>query len=136
MPLQEDLADFMRQADIFILPSFYEGLPTIVLEAMACGLRTVVSQLPALHGLLESTLNSTGMIEYVPLPQLINQDQPVEADLPQFNQQLQLAIEKQIQRIQSNNPIASSTWEAIQAFSWPQLVQKEAKVLEEILSYR
>lgn len=136
MPLQEDLADFMRQADIFILPSFYEGLPTIVLEAMACGLRTVVSQLPALHGLLESSLNSTGMIEYVPLPQLINQDQPVEADLPQFNQQLQLAIEKQIKRVQSNNPIASSTWEAIQAFSWPQLVQKEAKVLEEILSYR
>jgi glycosyltransferase involved in cell wall biosynthesis len=31
---QQDLAAIMRQSHIFILPSFYEGLPLVVLEAL------------------------------------------------------------------------------------------------------
>ena len=40
------LAEVFRQSDVFALPSFFEGLPLVTMEAMACGCKVVCSQIP------------------------------------------------------------------------------------------
>lgn len=49
---REDVADLLRAADIFCLPSYREGLPRSVIEAMASGLAIVASDIPACRELL------------------------------------------------------------------------------------
>lgn len=42
---RSDIADILNAADIFVFPSFHEGLPVSALEAMACGLPIVCSEI-------------------------------------------------------------------------------------------
>jgi glycosyltransferase involved in cell wall biosynthesis len=44
---REDLLRFLRIADIFVHPSYAEGLPGAMLEAMALGVPVVVSEINA-----------------------------------------------------------------------------------------
>ena len=40
-----DVADFYRMADVFLFPSFREGLPVAVMEAMASGLPVIATKI-------------------------------------------------------------------------------------------
>ena len=52
---RRDVADLCKAADIFVFPSFREGLPVAVMEAMASGLPCVVSKIRGNTDLLENT---------------------------------------------------------------------------------
>lgn len=93
---QEELGEILRDSDIFILPSFYEGLPLVLIEALACGLRVVTTDLPGVRDWIGNKVNSTGVISYVSLPRLKNTDEPVEKDIPIFTEELKYSIEKHI----------------------------------------
>jgi len=43
---QRDLLPWMQAADAFVLPSLWEGLPTVLLEAAACSLPAVATDVP------------------------------------------------------------------------------------------
>lgn len=90
---QRELAAEMNRSDIFVLPSFYEGLPLVLVEAMACGLRAVCTDLPGVRSWLEENVPENGVV-FVEPPQMMNEDEPVEEELPEFEMRLAQAIRK------------------------------------------
>ncbi|HEU5012552.1 MAG TPA: glycosyltransferase family 4 protein [Roseiflexaceae bacterium] len=49
----DDVAPFLRAADAFVLPSYAEGLPVALLEAMACGLPCVGTAIDGTRNVIE-----------------------------------------------------------------------------------
>ena len=49
-----DLADLFRNTKIFVLPSFYEGNPKLILEAMACGCLVVTTKVEGIRSLVST----------------------------------------------------------------------------------
>jgi glycosyltransferase involved in cell wall biosynthesis len=50
---QDDIRRFYAEADVFCLPSFAEGLPVVLLEAMASGVPVVASRITGIPELVE-----------------------------------------------------------------------------------
>lgn len=76
------MAGVMQQAQIFVLPSFYEGLPLVMLEALACGCRLVSTCLPGVEEAFGELPED--IMAMVALPRMHGVDIPVEDDEDQF----------------------------------------------------
>ncbi|MFH1419337.1 MAG: glycosyltransferase family 4 protein, partial [Planctomycetota bacterium] len=96
---QPALAGLMRRCAVFVLPSFYEGLPLVVVEALACGCRVVCTDLPGLRSAFGngpgSGIGATPIpaLDRIPLPRLIGPDVPHTSDLPAFVDRLTAALD-------------------------------------------
>lgn len=56
----DDVADFYQKSDIVVLPSYREGLPKSLLEAAACGLPIVTTDVPGCREVVQH--NKTGLL--------------------------------------------------------------------------
>ena len=122
---QSELGNFFRQGDVFVLPSFYEGLPLVVIEALASGLRVVVSDLPGLRSWLGNEINHSGLISYVPLPGMVKADQPITGELAIFETQLKNSLLAQINRPPADrSAISPKIKQAIAKLSWLGVFEK------------
>lgn len=59
---QEGVRDYLRQSDIFILPSFAEGVPVSLMEAMACGVPVIATYVGGVVELVQD--GETGQVVY------------------------------------------------------------------------
>lgn len=92
---QEQLALEFNQCDIFVLPSFYEGLPLVIMEALACGLQVIATDLPGVRTWMNHNIPNNGII-FVKVPVMNNTDEPRVEELPMYEQLLAEAIKKSI----------------------------------------
>ncbi len=83
---QETLAGLMRRVGICVLPSFYEGLPLVLVEAAACGCRLVVTDLPGIADILAPKIGQ--VLHLLPRPSMAGVDRPEPEALPEFTRRL------------------------------------------------
>lgn len=57
-----DVYNYTQAMDVFLFPSHYEGLPLVLIEAQAAGLKCFSSA-----GAVTEEVNLTGLVEYIPL---------------------------------------------------------------------
>jgi len=111
---QQELGDLFRRSAVFVLPSFYEGLPLVLVEAAACGCHLVATELPGVINQLKPQLGEA--LDLVPLPRLVTIDRPVTEDLSRFVNDLTKAIARSLLQAAPVNPhqsVANSTWQAV-----------------------
>ena len=74
---QPALAELLRRTDIFVLPSYFEGLPLVLIEAMASGAVPVSTDLPGVKDWIGAHVSGSNAV-YVPMPQMKSIDEPAE----------------------------------------------------------
>lgn len=127
---QKELAREMSRSEVFVLPSYYEGLPLVLAEALACGCRVVVNRLPGLQGWLPSDLVDSGWVRLVDMPALASVDDPQPSEIPAYVRRLQEALKAALEG-------PSEPPETIDSFlsdtSWKGVSDKIFQVYEELL---
>lgn len=114
---QRDLAELMARCHVFILPSFYEGLPLVVLEAMASGCRVITTNLPGCREVLSGA--DKDLIRMVPLPEMVNIDQPNPKDIPLFKRKLATAIVEMAEDVRAApSPSIDDIEQVTAPYSW------------------
>lgn len=92
---QPELAKLYNRCDIFALPSFSEGLPLTVIEALACGDRVVMSDLPGIREWLDEYAPGAD-IRYVQLPKMQLVDEADPEELPDYEKRIARALKESI----------------------------------------
>ena len=124
---QEELARLMGQAHLVVLPSFFEGLPLVVLEALACGCRVVTTALPGVEAVLSGC--DTEAILLVPRPRLLGQDRPHPEDEDGFVSDLADAMAGQIFASRERPEIDRRGFsEILKNYSWSQVFARVEQV--------
>ena len=124
---QEEVARLMGQAHLVVLPSFFEGLPLVVLEALACGCRVVTTALPGVEEVLGGY--DTEAILLVDRPRLLGQDTPLKEDEDGFVRDLADALTRQILAARERPEIdRREVGEILEYYSWSQVFARVEQV--------
>ncbi len=129
---QEVLADHMRQCDVFIFPSYYEGMGLIAIEALASGLHLVSNVLPGLREQLGQELIEDPAVCWVELPPLKNLDEIVDDARPGYIDALAGAICSQISCLKAGSGRGYFPFEKIKECSWNGLANRIIRVIESV----
>jgi glycosyltransferase involved in cell wall biosynthesis len=124
---QPRLADIMRQAHIFVLPSLFEGLPLVLLESLASGCRVIANDLPGVVAILGDV--QAEYIRMVETPRLHSLDRPYQEDEEKFEQDWETALGEQISAAQQRPQIDLSVIRnKLAAFSWGGIFRKVERI--------
>lgn len=129
---QKELAKYFRKMDLFVLPSFYEGFPKVLLESLACSCKAIITDLPGVRECLEANCGVSENVQFIPLPKMKSIDQPKEKEIPSFIQNLKTAIKEQLS-IQKNEDILDYAEKVREQFGWEGLFEKYKMIYKEIL---
>ncbi len=126
----KNLAELMRTCHIFVLPSFYEGFPLVLIEAIASGCRIVTTELPAVTEMkCEQTMP---FISTVPLPRLKGPDIPVREDLPLFVENLKASLEEQLY-LSEDELCDREITSLLKYYRWSEVFRRIEQVYEAII---
>ncbi|MGL4913014.1 MAG: glycosyltransferase family 4 protein [Romboutsia sp.] len=100
---QNELSSLFRESHIFVLPSFFEGLPLVVIESLACGCNVVTTDIAGVKDWIGNDINNSGKIAYIDLPKMKSIGVPYEDELLVFEESLSNSLETMISSILNDN---------------------------------
>lgn len=130
---QEKLAKYFRKSDLFILPSFYDGFPKVLLEALSSGCRAIMTDLPGIKTTLFNKCGPNQTVQFIPMPKMKTIDEPLPEEIPEFVENLKTLIKKQISFIREQEDNLEYAQEIRRAFGWDALFQAYFKKYQQLL---
>ncbi len=116
---QDEVGRRLRRADLFCLPSFYEGFALVLLEALACGLRVVSSDIPGVARYLPDIIEESGAVEFVELPPMKDVDVPDEEELAGYERRLSTSLSRQLEQTGDLNFLEDEKYrQVVKSLSW------------------
>lgn len=114
----------MRECHLFVMPSFYEGVSLVTMEALASGLRVVSNELPGMREWVGTRLEEEGIVEYVSLPALRSIDTPLTEELPAYEERLARGIARQLEGSSFFPVCRRRMEEMVRKYSWESVFQE------------
>ncbi len=131
---QAQVAQLLRGCHLLVLPSFFEGLPLVILEALVSGCRVVVTDLPSIQGWPDDGLAGAGAIERVSLPPMQAVDRPAPQGLGPFADRLSAAMALQLKRArQRPDEPGEGSARLSRAFGWAGLFDRVERVYARLM---
>ena len=116
------------------MPSFFEGLPLVLLEALACDCRVVVTDLPGIRELVSEQALAEGLVSCLPIPPLTEPDiLETEHEKP-FLINLGQALSEQLKRVKEEQFICCHNLQkTLDQTGWHQVFRRVEKVYNEVI---
>lgn len=128
---QAELAALMKKSHIMILPSLFEGLPLIVLEAVASGCRVITTELPGTREIQKHL--PTADITLIPPPALVEVDKIPPAEQLLFIRALQESLTIAISKVSTTPEPDCAIFSAeINHFSWENVFKRCEHIYNEV----
>lgn len=126
------LSALMKKTHIQILPSFFEGLPLVLFEGLACGCRIITTNLPGFEEIFGPAKRET--IELINLPLLQTIDKPYLKDEEHLERVLSEKISRMIAIVRENPEYSDKHAEKIaRDHTWQQVFLRILAVYKEAI---
>ena len=111
---QQMLASLFNKCDIFVLPSFFEGLPLVIVEALACSLKVVATDLKGIKDWIDGNIANNEVV-FVKPPEMKNVDEADEDSIEEFIINLKDAVQLADRQLKDYIPPDTSlvSWQAV-----------------------
>ena len=106
---QTELAEEFNRGDVFVLPSYYEGLPLVIAESMACGMKAVCTDLPGIRRQMEENLPGNGIV-FIQPPVMIDADTPEPDSVEPFEKRIAAGIREAAAKERCVVSLQNLTW--------------------------
>ncbi len=129
---QAALAELLQRSHLFVLPSLYEGLPLVVIEALACGCHAVTTELAGTQVIAEAV--DRRLMTTIALPRLHSVDHPVAQDELPFVKAIAGAIEAAACRYLEQGDIDAEILDrSLAPFTWERIYAAIEKCYQDLL---
>ncbi|MDD5823447.1 MAG: glycosyltransferase family 4 protein [Firmicutes bacterium] len=112
---QARLAAEFKSGDVFVLPSYFEGLGLVLIEAMASGMLPVANRLPGIKEWIDESIPGSNAL-YVEMPEMESIDKPLDSEKEAYIGRLAEKIKLAFENCEDgfDQPDCSGiTWDAI-----------------------
>lgn len=128
---QEAINLILQASDLFVLPSLFEGLPLVLLEALGTSTPCLVSELPTIASWVPETWVNRGLVRYIPKLQTTGADTPVAVDEPRFVQAIAQGLTASLAQPPAKEDLAWMA-EEIRQHTWSNVFDRYASIYSAI----